>query len=81
MADEAAGFVVRHADGFSSPVVWPHGYVARDAEPRELLDGSGRVVARDGDHFSGGGGWIGEPDAEGFTVCGEFIVTPANSES
>ena len=76
MADDEFGFVVEHADGFSSSVVWPHGYVARDSERRELLDGSGRVVARAGDHFSAGGGWLGRSDADGFTPCGRIEITP-----
>lgn len=76
VADDEFGFVVAHADGFASPVTWPHGYVARDAERRELLDGSGRVIAREGDHVALGGG---EGTAgPGFVVCGDFSVTPAD---
>ena len=73
VADEEFGFAVTHADGFTTPVTWPDGYVARAADRRELLDGSGRVVAREGDHVAlgGGEGAVGP----GFVVCGEFTVT------
>jgi len=77
VADDEAGFVVEPLEGHVSAVIWPHGYVARDADPRELLDGAGSVVAREGDHFSGGGGWLGPTDEAGFTVCGGFTITPA----
>jgi hypothetical protein len=74
VADTEFGFVVAHADGFTSAVTWPHGYVARDAPRRELLDDSGRVVAREGDLVALGGG---EGSAgPGFVVCGQLDVTP-----
>jgi hypothetical protein len=60
-----------------SIVVWPHGYVARDVgETRELLDGSGAVVGREGDFFSAGGGF--SPPDDRFVPCGpiEFIEVP-----
>jgi len=73
VADDEFGFAVTHADGFTSSVTWPHGYVARDADRRELLDGSGRVIAREGDHIAlGGGEGAAGP---GFVVCGDFEVT------
>jgi hypothetical protein len=75
VADDEFGFVVAHADGFTSAVTWPHGYVARDAPRRELLDDTGDVVARDGDHVALGGG---EGSAgPGFVVCGQLDITPA----
>ncbi|HSI99887.1 MAG TPA: hypothetical protein VLA59_05835 [Patescibacteria group bacterium] len=74
VADDQFGFVVAHADGFTSAVTWPHGYVARDAPRRELLDDSGRVVAREGDLVALGGG---EGTAgPGFIVCRQLDVTP-----
>lgn len=74
VADAEFGFVVDHADGFSSAVTWPHGFVARDAPRRELLDDSGRIVAREGDMVALGGG---EGSAgPGFVVCGQLEVSP-----
>jgi len=72
--DEEFGFVVAHPDGLSSPVTWPYGYVARDAERRELLDETGRVVAREGDQVALGGG-EGQ-QGPGFVVCGQLDVFP-----
>jgi hypothetical protein len=74
VADDEVGFVVEAGD-FSTTVIWPHGFVARDAERRELLDGSGRVIAREGDHVALGGGDSGV--LPGFVVCGQLDVTPA----
>lgn len=74
VADDEFGFIVAHADGFTSAVTWPYGYVARDALRRELLDGSGRVVAREGDFVALGGGETGA--GPGFVVCGMMEVTP-----
>jgi hypothetical protein len=74
VADDEFGFVVAHADGFSSAVTWPHGFVARDSPRRELLDDSGRVVAREGDFVALGGGETGQ--GPGFVVCGQLEVTP-----
>ena len=76
VANDEFGFAVTHADGFATPVTWPDGYVARDAARRELLDGSGRVVAREGDQVALGGGETGI--GPGFVVCGDFEVTPTN---
>ena len=75
-ADDAFGFAVTDVEGFTTPVTWPNGYVARDAGRRELLDGSGRVIAREGDHVAlgGGEGAVGP----GFVVCGDFEVTPVD---
>ena len=68
------GAHLRLRDGFAAPVTWPHGYVARDAPRRELLDDSGRVVAREGDLVALGGGETGA--GPGFVVCGQLDVTP-----
>lgn len=74
LADDAGGLMVRHAEGFLTTVVWPDGYTVRDGEVRELLDPSGRVVAREGDHVSLGGGMDARDAA--FVVCGPFEVAP-----
>lgn len=74
VADDEFGFVVAHADGFTSAVTWPHGYVARDAPRRELLDDTGRIVAREGDLLALGGGQGSA--GPGFVVCGQLDVTP-----
>ena len=77
VADDEVGFVVQDADGVVSSVVWPHGYAARDGAPRELLDGSGQILARAGDHVRAGGGFLAAGAVEGFSVCGDFEVVPA----
>ncbi|MGH2427832.1 MAG: hypothetical protein ACRDGV_02925 [Candidatus Limnocylindria bacterium] len=69
---DEAGLAVEHADGISSVVVWPHGYVARDAERRELLHRSGHVVAREGDLIRAGGGFF--PPNDAFHPCGDIEV-------
>jgi hypothetical protein len=73
-----AGVAVQGDPLFSpSIVVWPHGYIARDAgATRELLNGSGAVVAREGDFFSAGGGFY--PPDDRFVPCGsiEFRAGP-----
>ena len=76
LRDDAAGFLVRHAEGFVTPIVWPDGYSVRDEDVLELLDPAGAVVAREGDSVSAGGGMIGNDEA--FAVCGAFSVTPAD---
>jgi hypothetical protein len=74
--DDEFGFAVADVDGFATPVTWPHGYVARDAERRELLDSSRQVIAREGDHVALGGGQSAV--GPGFVVCGDFEVTPVD---
>jgi hypothetical protein len=76
LADDGDGFLVRHEEGFITPVVWPEGYTVRDGDVRELVDAGGRVAAREGDFVSAGGGMIGNDEA--FQVCGAFRVTPAD---
>jgi hypothetical protein len=73
IADDATGFLVRHAEGFVTAVIWPDGYEVRDREVRELVGPGGQVVAQEGDSVSLGGGMIGADTA--FAVCGEFTVT------
>lgn len=80
------GMLVRHAEAglavegdpnFPPTVVlWPHGWVARDVDGiRELLDSDGRVVGREGDFVSAGGGMNARDTA--FIPCGSFEITPA----
>jgi hypothetical protein len=58
-------------------VVWPHGWAARDVDgTRELLDADGRVVAREGDLVSAGGGSY--PPRDWFHPCGPIEFTPAS---
>jgi hypothetical protein len=58
-------------------VAWPHGWAARDVDgTRELLDDDGRVVAREGDHVSAGGGSY--PPRDWFHPCGPIEFTPAS---
>lgn len=75
---EEAGLAVDNDPNFPPAVVaWPHGWVARDLDGvRELLDGGGNVVAREGDHISAGGGFY--PPNDRFHPCGEitFIAAP-----
>ena len=73
LRDDASGFLVRHAEGFITPVSWPDGYTIRDGERRELLDPAGLVVAWEGDQVALGGG---EDRNHVFVVCGPFTVTP-----
>jgi hypothetical protein len=75
LPDDADGFLVRHESGAVTAVVWPDGYSVRDAEVRELLDPDGRVVARERQFVSLGGGMTADDSA--FVVCGPFTVTPA----
>jgi hypothetical protein len=76
LRDDGDGFLVRHAEGFVTPIVWPEGYSVRDGETRELIDPTGAVVAREGDSVSLGGGFT--PNDTAFLVCGPFTVTPAD---
>ncbi|HEY6607689.1 MAG TPA: hypothetical protein VI277_00690 [Candidatus Limnocylindria bacterium] len=73
LRDDASGFLVRHAEGFITPVAWPEGYSVREGERRELLDPGGSVAAREGDLVALGGG---DDGAGVFVVCGPFAVTP-----
>lgn len=74
LADDASGLVVLPETGFVIEVVWPDGYVVRDASEREVLDPAGEVVAREGDHVSLGGGMNATGTA--FVVCGPISVVP-----
>jgi hypothetical protein len=54
----ASGLSVTSADGASTPVEWPFRYSAVEVAGRvQLLDETGRVVAREGDEINVGGGF------------------------
>jgi uncharacterized Zn-binding protein involved in type VI secretion len=74
---DEAGVAVHGDPNFPPSVVaWPHGWAARDVDGvRELLDADGRVVAREGDFVSAGGGAF--PPHDWFYPCGDIKVTPA----
>jgi len=75
---DQAGLAVQNDDPLIPPsaVIWPNGWAARDiGSTRELLDGNGTVVAREGDRVRAGGGY-GPPD-DSFTPCGDITFTHA----
>ena len=73
---EQAGLAVQGDPNFPpTPVMWPHGWVARDMDDvRELLDADGRVVGREGDFVSAGGGMNLADTA--FVPCGPPEIRP-----
>jgi hypothetical protein len=52
--DSALTWIVFESDGRRENLLWPAGYRARFAPGLEVLDPSGRVVAREGDRVTGG---------------------------
>lgn len=77
MAALRTGTLVRHPqtvvglrdDGGVIGVIWPFGYSARDDGGRlAVVDGSGKVLAHEGDLVSVGGGFAG--DESTWTACG-----------
>lgn len=46
-------------NGFRTEIIWPLGYSARFVPNLEILDQTGKVVAREGDHL---GGWCKTAD-------------------
>ncbi len=74
---DEAGLAVHGDPNFpATVVVWPHGWAAREVDGvRELLDANGRVVAREGDFVSAGGG--SDSVRDWFHPCGEITFTPA----
>jgi hypothetical protein len=74
---DEAGMAVQGDPNFPpTPVMWPHGWAARDVEGvRDLLDADGRVVGREGDFVSAGGGMNAANTA--FVPCGTPEITPA----
>lgn len=74
------GIALADSRGRVSKVIWPNGFHAvPDGIVLALVDGSGKVVARVGDMFEAGGGFIGangDPDRT-LIACGEMrVVTP-----
>lgn len=56
--NQLSGLGVTSADGATTPVEWPFRYSARNnAGVVELLDETGKVVAREGDAITLGGGF------------------------
>ena len=53
-ADDPALVWIVFSDGRRENLVWPSGFLARFVPKLEILDASGRVVARDGDLATGG---------------------------
>jgi uncharacterized Zn-binding protein involved in type VI secretion len=74
---DEAGVAVQGDPNFPPSVVaWPHGWAARDVDGvSDLLDADGRVVAREGDFVSAGGGAF--PPHDWFYTCGDIEFTPA----
>jgi hypothetical protein len=52
--DPTLTWIVFEPDGRRENLLWPAGYRARFAPALEVLDPSGRVVAREGDRVTGG---------------------------
>ncbi len=71
--EEHSGLALQDAQGLVRQVIWPSGYSARNDGGRFIvLDGSGNVVAHEGDRVSIGGGEI---DAKGTWLgCGGTTV-------
>jgi hypothetical protein len=67
---------VRDDTSVTTKVLWPSGYSARPGSPAEVLDETGRVVARVGDTVMLPGG--GVVDGE-WWVCPGIEPTPASS--
>jgi hypothetical protein len=58
--------VIQDGTSTATKVVWPAGYTARPRSVIEVLDGAGRVVAREWDHVALPGGGV---DDGGWGVC------------
>lgn len=74
-----SGVVLKDAEGHLLQIIWPNGYWARDDGGRlAVLDGSGVIVAHEGDPVRIGGGQI---DANrSFLGCGGTKILPASLE-
>ena len=67
------GLWVRAADGVISTIDWPPGYLIRNDGGWVLVDSSGSIKAREGDHIQVAGG-LG-PDGI-WHACGDITVMP-----
>ena len=67
------GLSVRAADGVTSTIDWPPGYLIRNDGGWVLVDPSGGIKAREGDHIQVAGG-LG-PDGV-WHACGDISVMP-----
>jgi hypothetical protein len=77
--DDGGGMGVHQPEvAITYPVVWPDGHQVQvlDGVP-ELVDSSGRVVGREGDHFSAAGGFSSGPN-EVFRPCGAIEISRAD---
>lgn len=89
MAALLTGTLVRHPrsgvgltypDGPVVGVIWPFGYFARDDRGRlAVVDGSGKLLAHEGDLVSVGGGFAG--DESTWTGCGGITAVLAPTPS
>jgi hypothetical protein len=71
-ANNASGLGINSADGDEMAVEWPFGYTARNnLGTIELLDETGKVVAKDGDEITVGGGF----GNQFWHACGPVSVT------
>jgi len=76
-----SGAGLADTDGHVVAVIWPFGYFARDDGGRlAVIDGSGTVLAHEGDLVSVGGGFAGD-DESTWTGCGGIaaVLPPAPS--
>ena len=72
----ASGLSVTSADGASTAVEWPFRYSAVEVAGRiQLLDETGKVVAREGDEITVGGGFGNNL----WHACAPVTVTKAAS--
>lgn len=67
------GLSVRASDGVTSTIVWPPGYLIRNDGTWVLVDPSGSVKAREGDHIQVAGG-LGTDGI--WHACGDITVVP-----
>lgn len=75
VTNQQSGLALQDTTGDVHPVLWPFGYSAQSgATGVELLDETGKVVAREGDFIQAGGGFGANGE---FGVCaGSVTVVP-----